>query len=429
MFSTAKKATARLRGFHHLVLGQPPVNVNFRPGAAWLMADGWNALLASVPNSAAEWRRKASGLLRDLADSLRAQCSPRPVTIVVLGEGIEAPKLRGAFSAIAERLENCKLLVANNGNQDNADRILLEEEAALTVVECRYRDLALGVAQMLGDLPTESRVRLPAKANDEGLTNVDVPSEQATLFEETIDLVHDGLVASDIVSRSSGPSFSEGAIISWHDLNRNLDVSRDLTIDIRGPLTNLLEDNRVVALRLKHKPGAGGTTIARRLAWEYRNLYPTCLVKLYNHSTADHLETVYQLTGLSLFIIAERANLLPGLRDHLIDDLRGRRIRFVFLDVIRSTALQSENLSFLLDDQMIDREARRFFELYGRWCNEERREALHQLTFDDQFREFRSPFFYTLYAFERDFSNVPDYVRSYREGLSDDQGILLDSLR
>jgi hypothetical protein len=329
---------------------------------------------------------------------------------------------------MAERLENCRLLVARNGSQDHADRVLLEEDAALSVAECRYRDLALGVVQMLGDLPAESRIRLPAKANDDGLTTVDVPSEQATLFEETIEFVHDGLVASDIVARSSSPSFSEGAIISWHDLNRNLDVSRDLTNEIRGLLTKLLEDNRVVAIRLKHKPGAGATTIARRLAWEYRNLYPTCLIKLYNDSTADHLERVYQLTGLPLFIVAERANLLPGLRDRLFDDLRGRHIRFVFLDVIRSNTLQSENLSFLLDDQMVGREARRFFELYGRWCNENRKDALHHLTFDDQFREFRSPFFYTLYAFERDFSNVPDYVRSYREGLADAQKTLLGFL-
>jgi tetratricopeptide (TPR) repeat protein len=425
LFQAAKRQTARLRGFHHLVLGQRDVDVNFNAGMVWLMADGWSVLPESIPKSIAEWRKCGSEYIRNLGSRLHSQSAPRPVTVIALVDGIEPPKLRGAYSAVTEHIENARLIIVQNAAADLSINTLKEEAVHVQIVECKFRDLAIGIANMIGDAPIASTVRLPARVDDDKFTTIDIPPVQALLFAENLELVHDGLAQADPGGIPSGPSFSEGAVVSWHDLNRNLDVARNLTNEMHGPITEHLKDARIIAVTLKHKPGAGGTTIVRRLAWEFRNLYPTVLVKLYNKSVAGHIETIYQLTGLPILIIAERANLLSADRERLFNDIRSRHVRFVFVDVIRSINLTSENLTFPLDDQMIQSEAQRFFELYSRWCSQDRRSRIRRLTTDEILRDFRSPFFYSLYAFENEFNNVQDYISSYLNELTDEQKELI----
>ncbi|QPF86060.1 hypothetical protein IC762_07095 [Bradyrhizobium genosp. L] len=422
----AQAGRGNVRAFHRILSSQSDVDVNFNVGMAWFMADGWRAVPTSIPASTVEWRRMMPRELRSLATKVRSQTTPRPLTVVFLAEAIEPSRLRAVYSALTEQVENVRVVVVESGPDDKTFEILSEEGAAPERIACRYGDLALGISEMIGDPEIEAAIRIPARSDDGArLTKVAIQPDLYAKFSESIELVHDGLARSDTEKGVDGPSFRDGAEVSWQDLNRSLDVPRDVTNEIRAQLTKLLEDLRVVSVTLRHKPGAGATTVVRRLAWDLRNLYPTILIKSFNNLTADHVDTVSQLSGLPIFIVAEQARLLDTDRDRLFAELRSRNLNFVFLDVVRSRHLSKGSLTYLLEDQMVASEAQRFYERYAQWCAPNRKGELHRLTTDKNLGDFRSPFFYSLYAFENKFNNVQDYVSTYFDELSDEQRELL----
>ncbi|MGY4154943.1 tetratricopeptide (TPR) repeat protein [Bradyrhizobium sp. USDA 4461] len=423
----AQAGKRNIRGVHRILSSQSEVDVNFNVGVAWFMADGWQRVATSIPASTGEWRRTMPRELRRLATKVRAQTTPRPLTVVFLAEAIDPSRLRGVYAALTEQVENVKVVVVENGPNDKTSEILTEEGASPERIACRYNDLAIGISEMIGDPEIEVTIRIPARSDDSSkLTKVAIQPDLYAKFSESIELVHDGLARSDLEKNVNGPSFRDGAEVSWQDLNRSLDVPRDVTNEIRAQLTRLLDDLRAVAVSLRHKPGAGATTVVRRLAWDLRNLYPTILIKSFNNLTVDHIDTVSQLSGLPIFIVAEQARLLDTDRDRLFSELRSRNLNFVFLDVVRSRHLSPGGaLSYLLEDQMVASEAQRFYERYVQWCAANRRGELQRLTTDTNLSDFRSPFFYSLYAFENKFNNVQDYVSAYFDELSDEQRELL----
>src|SRR5438270_423336 len=62
----------------------------------------------------------------------------------------------------------------------------------------------------------------------------------------------------------SPDEFRRGAMISWRELHRNHDCTRDLTRVVQQLVDSDLQKHQIVRINIFHRPGAGGSTVARR---------------------------------------------------------------------------------------------------------------------------------------------------------------------
>ncbi|KAM7440500.1 SAM domain (Sterile alpha motif) [Porites harrisoni] len=84
--------------------------------------------------------------------------------------------------------------------------------------------------------------------------------------------------------------FFSGNAISFASLYYNHDAKRDIENDIKTHVQRLLADKtrtRSVIVEIKHSPGTGGTTIARRVMWDLHKEYPCAFIEVNAHLYYD----------------------------------------------------------------------------------------------------------------------------------------------
>ena len=303
-------------------------------------------------------------------------------------------------------------------DQSNTSKALHDLEAVVTAA-CPLGDLLSGLWQIYGFSATADRVRIPKR----GKTWHELSVDDLNYLREDLEVVHIGLAQQPQEDREVGYDFLCGHQITWTELEMEADIHRDITSgagadvpDGAGLIQRIreeLEGSRNFTILLYHTPGAGGTTVARRLAWDLKESYPTVLLQRYSPATAARISLLYQQTRLPVLVVMENATISTEMRDELYIDLKGHNTRAVFLYVMRSTRYRE---GFFLSTPMVERETERFLRRY-RTARPERASILEALAKDPEMRDYRSPFFFGLYAFEERFVHIPEFVRAHLEEL------------
>ena len=221
--------------------------------------------------------------------------------------------------------------------------------------------------------------------------------------------------------REVGYDFLRGHPITWTELEIEADVPRDITlgggvdtpqgIGLLEHVRDELENTRNATVHLYHAPGAGGTTVARRVAWDLKDSFPTVLMHRYSPQTAARIGLLSHQTNLSVLVVMENAAINVQAREDLYIELKRHNTRAVFLYVTRS--MRHRNGLFV-GVPMVGREPERFLDRY-RTVRRDRAGALEKLAHDPEMQNYRSPFFFGLYAFEEKFVHIPDFVRAHIE--------------
>jgi hypothetical protein len=413
------------RGLHQIFPHQA-VTVDFETGTCWLFADADLSpdKVATLP--LVQWRQKILPKLRTIAGELLKATTPQPTYLVVLGSSIDRKRLEYAVATLEDEIGDTLEIVVVSQTIDEAP--LEGNETAHNIV-CDWQDFALSVHEMLGDSSSGRSAWIPVRdPASKSVRREQLDQAEVTLYAETMEIVSAG-PASYQPDRTDPRAhlydvadFLRGNTITWRELDLHLDVDRDVT---RGPhgviqrLRALLSSSPNDSFAIEHTPGAGGTTIARRTAWELRDEYPCIILKSLNSDTVEFLESLFQRSNLPLLIVAEAARVPGAQRDTLFNALKGRSVRFVILDVRRRQKPRNSDTSVAVVDPLSAADAQRFLLQYEPRAPEPRRQILRDLAGKPEFMPYRSPFFFGLYAFEHDFVRVPEFVSSILEGLSE----------
>ena len=165
-----------------------------------------------------------------------------------------------------------------------------------------------------------------------------VPEEVMSRLGDTAQLLHSEVgVENDSADADIG-AFYRGRPISWFELDLDLDVPRKVTDDLLVRVTDALEQRDTLRITLGHSPGAGGTTIARRIAWRVKDTYPTVVIRAVSDDAvlAEAVAELAQLSGMPVLLVIE---LVPDLiLDRLFGMLRARSIPAVLLITTRRTS-------------------------------------------------------------------------------------------
>ena len=410
----ARPMLQRNRSFHEIYPHQSKT-LNFEFGTYWLFANGDSTGTQPDPLPVSKWRQQTLSRLRDIALALRRETAPRPVYLVVLGRSINHTQLRNTFTAIEEKMgEAFDTIIISRDEDDDTYEALAQETTAIQNIVCEWRDLTLGLHQVLGEETEGRSCWIPIRDTSSKTVRRElVSSEDLALYSATIDIVPaSGSAYGNDDQDDEVADFFRGNTITWRELDLHRDVDRDI---IRGPndvirrLRDLLGTSPSESFALEHSPGAGGTTVARRIAWEVRDDFPCVIVNTYTDDTVDVIDTLFRRSNLPLLIVIDGS--VPGTqRDFFFNELKERSIRFVILDVRRRHQPRDSASSAAITDPMSVSEAGRFLTQYELKAPQDRRPALRRLASDEVLAPYRSAFFFGLYTFEREFVRLEQFV-------------------
>ena len=156
----------------------------------------------------------------------------------------------------------------------------------------------IGLAGLTGK-SLETEYFLPS-----GVKGCPVPldSNQYNAFSEYMEILYDGCedipegsdeAELDSLGKLHLKSFISGGEITFQSLHFHHDARRDLTNEIYDDiLSTSKEAQKAYIIQIKHTPGSGGTTLARRVIWDLHKKRPCVIIKM-NHALENFGQDSY----------------------------------------------------------------------------------------------------------------------------------------
>jgi tetratricopeptide (TPR) repeat protein len=204
--------------------------------------------------------------------------------------------------------------------------------------------------------------------------------------------------------------------ITWFELAMHKDVERDVITSLAEQLERDLRSRSSIRTNLYHWPGAGGTTIARRLVWQLHDKYPTVrLLQVRGEETISRLRALFDLTKQPPLVLVEGADVSVTELEPIYAAARSRQLPIVFLTVLRrfdrppTSGQRGGDRAPFIGQALTIPESHRFAQAYGEQ-SPGRRPQLNAIVEKGQPWQ-RTPFYFGLVAFDKDFISLEDYVR------------------
>lgn len=232
--------------------------------------------------------------------------------------------------------------------------------------------------------------------------------------------------------------FYRGGLISWYALQMGYAIERDNWKALKSRVDELLVRAGSVKLKMPHQRGAGGSTSARKILFDYHEKYPCVFLKSVSHAeVAQGIKVLAEFCKLPVIILVDckQAQGDEFDVDTLYNVLSNDRIPCVILEVIHQSQKKASNSSqsseksektppVRLADALDFQEAREFVEIYS----SQRKDHLSKLRslLHHGPRQLQIPFYYALTTFEDRFTGLEPFVRDCLQGVSlTEQKVLL----
>jgi tetratricopeptide (TPR) repeat protein len=397
------------RSLHQIVAGDRPA---FSPESAvyWFYARGLTGRDDTLQVGLwRDWAKRYSIELREQLKNLAASISPVPVTYIVLWYKNDLIRhlqstLETSLGAFGDALD---VIIATD---DPASLRAVTAEIGAALIDIPLHQLCSGLEIFLASPSDreEENADLPTISGAPVRLNV----KDRLWLEEELEIVHRnvGLRAPD--GQDIGRDFLRGAQISWFEIGLHFDVDRDKAERLEKIVRTQLNKKRTVRVNLYHAPGAGGTTVARRILWKFHNEFPAAILLRSNPSlTTERLYRLTSLTGMPVLLLIDSAQIADRQVDELFNHLRSRQVPVVLLQTLRRSKEQEEaDLVRYLPAELSIGEARRFFEVFSRIEPSKSLELERLLTTSDP--RARTAFYFGLETFGEDFLGLERYVGS-----------------
>lgn len=370
----------------------------------WLMANGWLSRDEDAAESIAAFRRGGyRPRIRQLIDEIANTTPNRSAGVLCLRSGRNDELVDFVVDYIDER---CGV----------AFQLDLASSAAVTGFDLDSFLGAIAPSQPLSG--TGRGPTIPGMDGPHSLSRTDLHRLSVDL-----EVLHSELLADESGSSPPADEFWRGRLPSWSELEACLDVPRDACADLVKELRERLNDFHLTVIDLDHSPGAGGSTLARRVAWDMHREHPTAVLHSYSPTTTERIDEIYQRTGLSVLVIAESADLPESDRNELIRQLQERNSRAIVLWVNRTNIRRRRKHQVI--DPVSKEERGRFLVEYRRRATNPRAltllDELVQGDVDSLPLQRLSPFYFGLCVYDSEFEGLTAYVDHHVAKLSADQ--------
>ena len=369
----------------------------------WVAASGLDSRPTTKPSENwRDWNRTKAPQLERIMDELARLTEPAPVTLLVFG---------GDTSHVST---TCEIL--DRVFTDRVDYIFassnwepytsIGERFEASTVPISFSSVCQGLREIRQGTEPIKEVLAPQF----GGGTVAVAPDRAHWMNEQLELVHWD-VESVTDDQSEPDSFLMGATASWNDLVTRVDVDRDITTKLEQQILKELGDRATRRVNFSHWPGAGATTVARRVAWNLHRQFPTVVaLEIQPQETAERLQHLFGVTRMPILVVIDLPDVAKEVVDRFYDALRSSHIPAVLLNVERRFNNRGREHIHYLDSMLTTREAVSLSEVLAARVPD-RRSDLESLIYDNDRRK-RTPFYFGLTAYGRDFQGLESFVET-----------------
>lgn len=398
---------------------QPGQDMMFgRNSTTWIAAAGLHDDTPVSPIT--DLRRWRSSYRPFVSESLEAlsRHSGRPVSVVCFGESRSAERVlvEACLDIFDDRAKVFSVSGTGVGSIDEYEVELLASEP----------DDVLEALPDLAPVAEDGRKpRVPGAAGP-----MEITDNLLSRFDDTAVLLHSEIGVESETGQFEVGAFYRGRPISWFELDLCLDLPRPFTNEFITQVRGALEQRDTLRVMLGHSPGAGGTTVARRVAWDLKDEFPTVLARG-SQDEAILSQLVYDLqaeTGKPVLLVLE---LLPeSSQERLYELLRANSVPVVMLITTRRASLGRRARPPAPREESASLFSQRSLRIGAMKRNEqvlmarhfaglvpEQEDALYRLIAEDA--DQRVPFLFALTAFDKDFEGLPEYVTQFLCNVSD----------
>ena len=377
----------------------------------WTAAAGLNSRPTTNPSQNwRDWNRNKVPQLEWVMGELARLTEPNPASLVVFGGD---PAWVATTCAVADRAfaDRIKYVIATPDFEMYANTA---EQFSGAEISIPFRAVCESLRTTLDDSQPSP---LPVFPHLDGGT-VALSQDRAPWVEEQLEPPH---VLADVSSdlEAQDDAFLKGSTVSWRDLESGVDSERDLTSSIQLGVMRELEERATRRVNLWHRPGAGATTVARRVAWNIRGQFPTVIaLEIQPQETAERLRHIFGITRLPILVVIDLPQVSPEDVDRFYDELQRSHVPAVLLNVQRRFSNRPRSDALYLDAVLSNRESVLMADnLADRVPN--LRSKLNALVRDPDRRK-RSPFYFGLTAFGRDFMGLESFVEARMASASEE---------
>lgn len=284
----------------------------------------------------------------------------KPVVCLILPFSDHSrPFMKVTLSRLIENFDKHNLSFVSVGNINWSS---MSKKLSVQVFDLCPTILDLGLKEILGT-STDQKLRMPT-------SHAGVPASlgarEYLYIKEYLEILYMG--CENLPEDTSNPSesqsqqenylkeqrksFLSGNEISFASLFDNHDAKRKIERDIQIHVQRILDQGltRPIIVEIRHSPGAGGTTIARRVLWDLHKEYPCGLTEVSSHHYSDEdniftnelaerivsLEEICNTPPLIL-IDGKQSGAIEGLSNKLTRNLQSRGKRALLLRCLRGS--------------------------------------------------------------------------------------------
>lgn len=410
VLSVCEETLESRRTLHRLTIGDF-ATTNVEKSTYWYFARGMSGRDSTLSTGTwLDWQKRYDKDLRAQLANIARISSSMPTTIVVLWDDNTLLKhlssfLGAASSAFGYGAE--VLLVCNN----KSDYLDLAEDFEATIFEIPLHQFCHGLSslQPRSDDKSAFKYTLPSSSG----APIEISKKDFLWLSEEMEVVHQHIGEQLTTETMPGRDFLRGKEITWYELGLHCDIEREITVKIKKSIREDLNKRHTSRINLYHAPGAGGTTVGRRILWDFRNDYP-CFILHHTEpkQTAERLSRVVSLTGLPILLKLDGGEISERKSDELYEVLGARQLPVVIFQILRRFGSQRKmgERSSYLDGLLTDPEAKRFVHALTREAPNA--SVLLKKAIESNQPSERTPFFLGLITFGRDFISIEKYVQT-----------------
>lgn len=388
----------------------------------WIMANGFKDKEDTVTNNYKVWKRKYG---RNLSETLRKFHSTytKAIRLVIL-PGIEKEYINDIIESCADAF------VAEDGiTVSNIDIIILSDSSVcLDVDEDFVKRSSLTIEEFLIRLGKRAhnayeendKKLIPGVNLEEGLKK-DLFSKLSNFCE----VVYTGIELKDACDDVM--AFYNGERpISWGELSKHKDLERKIYISqIYKVINDIMESHPKGFYDVFYKPGYGGTTMLRRIAWDFHDIYPTIIVNQYQHEDISHLKQLYGCTKKPILVLVDSNFISRDVAREIWADMKGEGIslNLIYIRRIEKNADNGTKMQlFKLPQLEIENgEVANIIELFQPYAiNGACAQRLDEFLKNPNLCEDFSPFYFAFSTFDENFKGIKNYIRNFMSSLSDE---------